>query len=630
MMVAMCGAFTVGLTNPTCSARPHPSFRSRRRGCVGRSGVQDSQSGRDAAAKRLGGRRDAQIDRVRESLEKSAKLEAQAIEVGDEVEVDFLGSWVPCSVLQVAENGVQCTVRYLDGGEEESFVDIASRLRKIEVEIEDGGSDAVAVGDDVEVNFLGMWHGCTVLRVSSDGNMCTVKYHEGGEEESDIDIASRVRRGGAQEQEVPAVQETAQQVEGSVEVAVGDKVEVNFLGIWHACTVSQVSSDGGMCTVKYHEGGEEESEVDIATRVRPIAAKKGKVDNAKKGKEVASRVQVATAPEPTSGARGRRKDPPPKEEKAEPVHVEAGDHVEVDILGVWQIATVLDVSDDGSTCEVRLRDGSGVEPDVDVASRVRKLLQTWLRPGMKVDIESEGKWWSTMVLWVDPGGRMCTAQYDDDENIEQHISIDDRVRRTKTTEQEFADSRIPFDSLVVGQALKGKVTTVRESAIFVDVHTEIDGFVPRHLAGAGWVPDIRGVVKTGQEVTVWISKIGGIEGNRKLEISLVESKVRKSSGGKNKGIKDVSGFIGVDDKRWFKGTIRDIRKFGMFVEVSSPKPECPSIDGVVHLSQVADKFIKSLKAEGFHLGQKVDVRVTKVDTTKQTLNLSMLPIPQES
>ena len=65
-----------------------------------------------------------------------------------------------------------------------------------------------------------------------------------------------------------------------------------------------------------------------------------------------------------------------------------------------------------------------------------------------------------------------------------------------------------------------------------------------------------------------------------------------------------------------KGTVRNVIDFGAFVDIGVHQ------DGLVHISQMSDKFIKH-PLEAVSVGDVVDVRVISVDVAKKRIGLSM-------
>ena len=65
-----------------------------------------------------------------------------------------------------------------------------------------------------------------------------------------------------------------------------------------------------------------------------------------------------------------------------------------------------------------------------------------------------------------------------------------------------------------------------------------------------------------------------------------------------------------------KGTVRNVIDFGVFVDIGVHQ------DGLVHISQITDKFIKH-PLEAVSVGDIVDVKVMSVDLQKKRIQLTM-------
>jgi uncharacterized protein len=65
-----------------------------------------------------------------------------------------------------------------------------------------------------------------------------------------------------------------------------------------------------------------------------------------------------------------------------------------------------------------------------------------------------------------------------------------------------------------------------------------------------------------------------------------------------------------------KGTVRNVIDFGAFVDIGVHQ------DGLVHISQITDKFIKH-PLEAVSVGDIVDVQVISVDIAKKRISLTM-------
>ncbi len=64
------------------------------------------------------------------------------------------------------------------------------------------------------------------------------------------------------------------------------------------------------------------------------------------------------------------------------------------------------------------------------------------------------------------------------------------------------------------------------------------------------------------------------------------------------------------------GTVRNVIDFGVFVDLGVHQ------DGLVHISQVADRFLKH-PSEVVSVGDVVQVKVLEVDEKKKRISLSM-------
>ena len=64
------------------------------------------------------------------------------------------------------------------------------------------------------------------------------------------------------------------------------------------------------------------------------------------------------------------------------------------------------------------------------------------------------------------------------------------------------------------------------------------------------------------------------------------------------------------------GLVSNLTAFGAFVNLGVKQ------DGLLHISQITDKFISS-PAEVLHLGQQVMVRVVEIDLVRKRISLSL-------
>ena len=79
---------------------------------------------------------------------------------------------------------------------------------------------------------------------------------------------------------------------------------------------------------------------------------------------------------------------------------------------------------------------------------------------------------------------------------------------------------------------------------------------------------------------------------------------------------DVMGMEDLKEGMILRGTVRNVIDFGAFVDIGVHQ------DGLVHISQMSDKFIKH-PLEVVHVGDIVEVKVIGVDLQKKRIQLTM-------
>ncbi len=79
---------------------------------------------------------------------------------------------------------------------------------------------------------------------------------------------------------------------------------------------------------------------------------------------------------------------------------------------------------------------------------------------------------------------------------------------------------------------------------------------------------------------------------------------------------DVLGIESLKEGMELTGTVRNVTDFGAFVDIGVHQ------DGLVHISQICDKFIKH-PSEMLKVGDVVDVKILSVDLNKQRISLTM-------
>ena len=194
--------------------------------------------------------------------------------------------------------------------------------------------------------------------------------------------------------------------------------------------------------------------------------------------------------------------------------------------------------------------------------------------------------------------------------IEAKIVEFDRQRnnivlsRKAYMEEELSEERQGFlDGLEVGNIKDGKVSSIVNFGAFVDIGG-MDGLV--HVSELSWrhVENPNEVVKVGDDVKVKVLEID----NEKGRISLSIKQVTEDPWD------DFSLKFSVEDVA--DGVVNKVVPFGAFVSVGK------GVEGLVHVSEISDKQIKSPELE-LAINQKVKVKILEVDSEKRKVSLSI-------
>lgn len=164
------------------------------------------------------------------------------------------------------------------------------------------------------------------------------------------------------------------------------------------------------------------------------------------------------------------------------------------------------------------------------------------------------------------------------------------------------DMQERFAALKVGDVVKGVVTGVIDYGAFVNVDG-IEGLI--HISEISWerVEDPRKYLKTGEEVE---AKIIAIDKDR-LSLSLKQTT-------EDPWLQEVKAFSKGDS---VEGKVTRITPFGAFVQLS------PSVEALVHVSEMGDGEDAANPEEVFHLNEKKQFKVLDIDTENRKIALSL-------
>ncbi len=164
------------------------------------------------------------------------------------------------------------------------------------------------------------------------------------------------------------------------------------------------------------------------------------------------------------------------------------------------------------------------------------------------------------------------------------------------------DMQERFAELKVGDVVKGVVTGVIDFGAFVNVDG-IEGLI--HISEISWerVEDPRKYLKTGEEVE---AKIIAIDKDR-LSLSLKQTT-------EDPWLQEVKAFKKGDS---VEGKVTRITPFGAFVQLS------PSVEALVHVSEMGDGDDVANPEEVFRLNEKKQFKVLDIDTENRKIALSL-------
>lgn len=183
------------------------------------------------------------------------------------------------------------------------------------------------------------------------------------------------------------------------------------------------------------------------------------------------------------------------------------------------------------------------------------------------------------------------------------------IRSVLREQRKEAESKI-WDSIAVGDRYTGTVKSLTSYGAFVDIGG-VDGMV--HISELSWqrIKNPSEVILVGDTVEVYVKAID----TEKRKISLGYKKPDENPWTifeNNYNVGDV-----------VKVTIVSMTTYGAFARI------IPGIDGLVHISQIANKHIAKPQDE-LTVGQEVEAKITAVDLEKKRVSLSIRALLEDT
>ena len=182
------------------------------------------------------------------------------------------------------------------------------------------------------------------------------------------------------------------------------------------------------------------------------------------------------------------------------------------------------------------------------------------------------------------------------------------IRSVLRDERKAAEEKV-WANIAVGDRFTGTVKSLTSYGAFVDIGG-VDGMI--HVSELSWtrIKNPSEVVLVGDTVEVYVKAIDA----DKKKISLGYKKEEENPWTifqNNYNVDDV-----------IKVTIVSMTTYGAFARI------IPGIDGLIHISQIADKHIAKPQDE-LTVGQEVDAKITAIDFDKKRVSLSIRALIQK-
>ena len=184
------------------------------------------------------------------------------------------------------------------------------------------------------------------------------------------------------------------------------------------------------------------------------------------------------------------------------------------------------------------------------------------------------------------------------------------IRNVLREEKKAAEEKV-WANIAVGDRFTGVVKSLTSYGAFVDIGG-VDGMV--HISELSWarIKNPAEVVAVGDTVEVYVKDLDA----DKKKISLGYKKAEDNPWAifqNNYSVDDV-----------VKATIVSMTTYGAFARI------IPGIDGLIHISQIANKRINK-PADELTIGQEVEAKITAIDLEKKRISLSIRALlPEEA
>ena len=166
--------------------------------------------------------------------------------------------------------------------------------------------------------------------------------------------------------------------------------------------------------------------------------------------------------------------------------------------------------------------------------------------------------------------------------------------------------------LEIGKRIKGKVSSITDYGLFVEVAKDIEGLV--HISEISWtdrINDLHKRFKASDEIEVLIVSIDADNRRMSLSIKQLEDNPWES----------IEKQFKVSDK--VQGKISNITDFGIFIQI------LPGIDGLVHISDLSWTEHIDHPRDRYTIGQEVESVILAIDKESKKISLGIKQLDQD-
>lgn len=166
--------------------------------------------------------------------------------------------------------------------------------------------------------------------------------------------------------------------------------------------------------------------------------------------------------------------------------------------------------------------------------------------------------------------------------------------------------------LKVGDRIKGKISSITDYGLFVEVQKGVEGLV--HISEISWtdrISDLANKFKVGQEIEALVVSLDAA--NRRMSLSIKQL--------------DKNPWESVNEQfkpgQKIKGTISNITDFGIFVQL------LPGIDGLVHISDLSWTEHINHPSDIYKRGDEVEAVILGIDKDSKKISLGIKQLTQD-